>query len=456
MKKRVIAGWVLTILILPVLLFGCGSTSLDDFLVEITEEGSYEDWLTQEASAEEMSDSSTAEESASEKNDTEEVEEATGERQSLGTGDFIDIADISEGEMEARNRAGLTAENITKRKAEQEGRYAYDNLEDVYKTVYVELLLILENLEKDIVISDRNPDEIDVLFQCVMNDHPEIFYVRGYSYTKHTVGGEIQRISFSGTYTMDREQVEENSQRIASYAAACFADLPQDADEYEKVKHVYEYIINHTEYNLEARENQNICSVCIYKESVCQGYAKTMQYLLQELGVFATLVTGTVNTSGEGHAWNLVNINNTYYYVDATWGDASYVLNGEQGNGNNINLPSINYDYLCVTTEQLQETHVIKNVVPMPRCISQADNYYVREGLYLTSVDHWEIQDIFDRAYEEGKAYVTMKFIDAQVYERAVTYLLEEQGVFDYMRTHNGVISYTNNEKQNTLSFCIE
>ena len=56
------------------------------------------------------------------------------------------------------------------------------------------------------------------------------------------------------------------------------------------------------------------------------------------------MVAGTVDT-GEGHAWNLVKSSGNYYYVDATWGDAFYLV--EEAGGSADNLPQINYDYLC-------------------------------------------------------------------------------------------------------------
>ena len=101
--------------------------------------------------------------------------------------------------------------------------------------------------------------------------------------------------------------------------------IAKDASEYEKVKYVYDRMITDTEYDLSSPDNQNIYSVFIHHLSVCQGYSKATQYLLNRLGIESTLVLGTVDT-GEGHAWNLVSVNGEWYYLDATWGDASYLL----------------------------------------------------------------------------------------------------------------------------------
>ena len=43
--------------------------------------------------------------------------------------------------------------------------------------------------------------------------------------------------------------------------------------------------------------------------------------------------------------------------------------------------PQINYDYLCITTQDLLKTHIIDHPISVPNCIVQIDNYYVKEGL---------------------------------------------------------------------------
>lgn len=62
----------------------------------------------------------------------------------------------------------------------------------------------------------------------------------------------------------------------------------------------------------------------INRTAVCQGYANLFYRLALEAGVDARLITGTGN--GGGHAWNIANLGDSYYYLDSTWdaGRASY------------------------------------------------------------------------------------------------------------------------------------
>lgn len=353
-----------------------------------------------------------------------------------------------------RAALGLTEEEIPGLLAEQKGNYNFERLTEEEQLVYVEIFQVMSKWGIDVRISCMDTDLIEKVFQCVLNDHPEIFYVDGYTFTKYTLEDELKKITFTGTYHMDEAEVLRRQKIIDDYTRECLEGVPDGAGEYEKVKYIYEYLINYTEYNSEAPDNQNICSVFLYGQSVCQGYAKSMQYLLKRLDIFSTLVIGRVS-DGEGHAWNLVKIDGNYYYVDPTWGDASYQMEeagGDMGYEQD-HLPTINYDYLCVTTEQLRRTHTIENVVELPECTSMAANYYVREGAYFTSVDKEKLKELFEKEYAEGSTYVTLKCSDRQVYEEMERVLIDDQEIFRYLDSPDGVIAYADNEEQLSLSF---
>ena len=336
-------------------------------------------------------------------------------------------------------------------------RFAYDSLDTQEQIWYLEIEQALGEMEGTVKLSAEplkeglDEQDIDKIFQCVMIDHPEIFYTTGYTYTKYSRGDQTVGIDFAGSYELTKEEAIARAEEIRKVAQEWLDGIGEPASEYEKVKAVYEKIIFATDYDLDAADNQNISSVFLGGASVCQGYAKATQYLLNHLGVMCTLVQGTVDT-GEAHAWNLVGVDGDYYYVDTTWGDASYRM--EDGSEQE-NLPEINYDYLCVTTEDLLRTHRIESTVPMPECTATEANYYVREGAYFQKYDREQMQNVFDRARETGRTDITLKCSDEVCYEEICQALIDEQEIFSYVRGNNSTITYAQNGKQLSVTFWV-
>ena len=99
--------------------------------------------------------------------------------------------------------------------------------------------------------------------------------------------------------------------------------ITQDMSAYDKVKNSFiRNLIDHAEYEA-SEDDQNIAGIFWKKKAVCAGYARAVQYLLEQLGVPCIYVEGNARDSDEGHAWNIVEINGEQYYVDATNGGSA-------------------------------------------------------------------------------------------------------------------------------------
>ena len=350
------------------------------------------------------------------------------------------------GDNEKRAAIGLSPSSIPALKEKQKGLYAFEKLTDTGKTLYVEMLTIIENLGEDICVSTTNSDDLELVYNYIMIDHPEIFYVDGYQYKNYTLGSTVTKMTFTGNYLYGADEIARRQRLINDAVNKCLANAPSSEDDYYVIKYIYDYIITNTDYDLNAPDNQNICSVFINGRSVCSGYAKATQYLLNKLGIETVFVYGQVrNNSGikENHAWNLVLCNDAYYYLDTTLGDFSYrSTTGESADASK--LPKVNYSYMNITTAELIKSHDITDEIEMPLCSSTTDNYFIREGEYFTSAELSLVKDLFDRRYKEGADSVTIKCATPQVYTELFDQLITGRKVFDYMQGEdNSTVTYT-------------
>ena len=92
----------------------------------------------------------------------------------------------------------------------------------------------------------------------------------------------------------------------------------QEIEKYEldeqKEKCAYEIVCNNTIYEAGTYDQSAYSLVCQGK-TVCAGYAATFQMLMNAVGIEALEVISS------NHGWNMVKIYNTWYEVDATFGD---------------------------------------------------------------------------------------------------------------------------------------
>lgn len=359
---------------------------------------------------------------------------------------------LSGDELERRREEiGLSESDIIGLLEAQSGNYYFEQLGSTEKVLYAECYQILARQAEEILISTTDAEILPRIYQSIINDHPEFFYLNGYTYTQYTRNEEVQYITFSGRYTYDAGEVARRQKIIDAEVERRVGDL-MGYDEYETVKRVYEDLILSTDYSMDSPDNQNICSVFLDKKSVCNGYAKAAQYLLNDLGIPCIIVNG--RTNGDSHAWNIVQIDGAYYHMDATWGDPSYYSSAES---EKEGAPNIDYSYLCVTDAEIRKNHYVDPEFMVPACTSTKDNYFVREGLYLNGYEEGTIQAIFEEAKAQGRNAVTLKASDAQAYQDIFSNLIENQKIFDYFGTYAAdgeyKIAYSGNEEMGTISF---
>lgn len=348
----------------------------------------------------------------------------------------------------AESDVGTTAADIIIQ-SEDHAPYAYRSLSDHAQVVYNEVLAGIRS-RRDQLVSTLDQAELNRVYNYVLADHPEIFYVDGYTVYETKVNDVATQLSFESRYTMTAEEALQYAAEAEDAADQILAGIPAGADDYTKAKYIYDWIVENTEYQEGVAQNQTILSVLLHHQSVCAGYARTFQYLMEQAGIETIYVTGMAQ--GADHAWNIAWLDGVPYQFDVTWGEVS------TGNSNVRIADYIRYDYFAITSEEMLRDHAIGDAdaanVPLPDCTETADNYFRREGMYFSSDDLNPIGDAFRKAYKDGAKVVQMKFAGRELFERMMHELVTGQAVYSFIHGGNAV-SYIVNDAQYTVAFSI-
>ncbi len=342
--------------------------------------------------------------------------------------------------LETKNQEELPPERISLEK------YAYQQLDSAGQTVYDEMLSAILDQEKDVQISTTDTELMQRAYKAVCSDYGGLFWVDGYVFTRYTKGEELMSLEFSPKYTMTKEQRLELQKQIDGIVEAWLAGISINDTDYDKAKYVYELLALNTEYVENAEDSQNIVSVFLRQETVCQGYACAVQYLLGQLGIESAIVSGTAR--GEPHAWNLIRLDGEYYYMDATWGNNGY--RNQEGRETSF----IDYNYMAMTTAELQMGHQPDSELKLPECNAVLNNYYIKEGNYI---EEWDLDFIGGKLSQawEHQQVVTLRFSDDSLKEQTFQYFIQDGHIRDYC---GGItqINYIEDSLWKEISFCFD
>ena len=323
-------------------------------------------------------------------------------------------------------------------------KYAYGQLDAIEQTVYDEMLSTILNHEEKISLSTTDTDIMNRAYSAVCSDYGGLFWVNGYVFTRYKKGEELVDLEFSPKYTMTEEVRRQTQERIDRVVEEWFAGISINDTDYEKAKYIYETLALKTEYVEDAKDSQNIISVFLRKQTVCQGYACAVQYLLEQLGVQSIIVSG--KALGQPHAWNLLRLDGEYYYMDATWGNNGY------RNKEGVETSFIDYNYMAMTTAEMQMGHEPDMDINLPECTAVLNNYYIKEGNYVEEWHPEQIGAMLAKAWE-GKQVITLRFSDDSLKDQAFRYFIQDGHIADYCPGLSQ-INYLEDSLWKEISFC--
>ena len=322
--------------------------------------------------------------------------------------------------------------------------YYFKQLTEEEQRVYRELLKGIRAREKEFYLTISDDDSIDRSYHAVLKDHPEIFWVHNREKIYKTTYSDSDYCVFTPGYTYTDSEIDEIQTAMEQSFQEVRALIPEDAGDYEKVRIVYTYVIDHTQYQT-GEDDQSIAGVFWKKSAVCAGYAGAVQYLLERLDIPCIYVDGSTKGSTEGHAWDIVKIGQEYYYVDATNGDQPDFLNGDAAQLEEHK--TIIYDYLCPFPEEYEKTYTPSEELTVPACTARDLDFYVLNQGYFEDYSWQDIYDYCKMRLDNGAAVVRFKFGSQEAFSEACQELLDDGVVQNvaqyYMKLHGlGQVEY--------------
>lgn len=322
--------------------------------------------------------------------------------------------------------------------------YYFKQLTEEEQRVYRELLKGIRAREKAFYLTISDDDSIDRSYHAVLKDHPEIFWVHNREKIYKTTYSDSDYCVFTPGYTCTDGEIDEIQTAMEQSFQEVRALIPEDAGDYEKVRIVYTYVIDHTQYQT-GEDDQSIAGVFWKKSAVCAGYAGAVQYLLERMDIPCIYVDGSTKGSTEGHAWDIVKIGQEYYYVDATNGDQPDFLNGDAAQLEEHK--TIIYDYLCPFPEEYEKTYTPSEELTVPACTAKDLDFYVLNQGYFEDYSWQDIYDYCKMRLDNGAAVVRFKFGSQEAFSEACQELLDDGVVQNvaqyYMKLHGlGQVEY--------------
>ncbi len=260
--------------------------------------------------------------------------------------EYIPVSDAQAEQIQDQIGTGFTGEGLT---FDPYWYPYYGMLDERGQHIYCQIYANVNGLNAAFApLEPITTGQLKNALTAVYNDHPELFWLDTAYTCKYAADGRCVEIDLKFNRTAQnlesaKAAFEESAREILDKARGLSGD-------YAKEVYVHDALIDNITYNLRAEMNQSAYSALVNGQTVCAGYARAFQYLMQQLNIPCYYCAGY---AGERHAWNIIVLDDGCYNVDTTWDDV--------GDGT--------YDYFNKNDTDYASNHVRQELsVYLPSC----------------------------------------------------------------------------------------
>lgn len=303
--------------------------------------------------------------------------EIIGEDKNENTNSNLEVPDIIETTNDEEQPSSGEISN---------SRFFYNQLTETQKAIYDGLQQNKEEMQtgtyvidygdkfSDILAQDGGNDRLKYDYQTAIesytHDNMDVFYL---DVTKLYLNIETTKKTFKTTYRVyiappsgstylkeefsTQEDVVTALAQIESVKNQVLKNLTGNT--YKDIIEIHDYLVDNIEYDktYEVIGSYSIYGALVTETCVCEGYSKAFKYLANAAGISCELMQGTAKNSNdeiERHAWNAVYLNESWYYIDATWDDPIII-------GTGIISPGTRYKYFLKGSYSFTKDHFMES-----------------------------------------------------------------------------------------------
>lgn len=269
--------------------------------------------------------------------------------------------------------------------------YYYNHMNKQQQAVYHAMKTGIQSLAPSFPCPRMEGKELTDVFLKLRLDCPEIFFVSGFHFRYYPDSANVE---LSPEYLFDKNKIKDHQKAMKARVEKLVRPAVT-MTELEKEQYVHDFICQNVRYDkLKKSYSHEILGPLGQGVGVCEGIAKTVKILCDQLGIWCIVVISEANPEKNikyRHAWNIVKIGGTYYHLDATFDNTL------------SHMGPVRYDYFNLDDGKVFRDHepVIWKV---PACTVSDGFYYRVKKLSFTKMEEVEKRAL--QAAKKGKELI--------------------------------------------------
>ena len=337
----------------------------------------------------------------------------------------------------------------------------YNYLNDTEKIIYDELTNAISDGKLEITFKNIDYDEyLEATYKAhdaEYGDHPEFLWFNngwqassGFSFNGENITIKSGCYDY-WKYTMDKDKYIDATLNAARNLANKAKNLP---DDYDKIKYVHNYLvknvtyddvcvaeINKTKTKASSQQSHTAYGALVNNLAVCDGYTKAFQLVMNMLDIECEYIDGIATSP---HAWNYMNLDGNYYWMDVTWDDLDLE---DYPDG-------VSYSYFNTTDKEFLKSHTPESDLFIPNCLSTHYSFFTKENAYMDTYNFKEFKKIVTNQKDEPIVHV--KFKNKNEMQKALDDLFGKNPRFDEIFDSKNIPSYSSDDDTLVISLYLD